>query len=244
MRSLLSHSLVGLLLLGLRLIEHLVGSVFLVLGRRKLGLGIGQLRERTGMIGLGLVKSGISRRLGGNSGIQLGLGFGSNLLLIGNRLLGSLHLALDGSHLLLGGAKLILALRLRGLGSRQRLGRGSHLCLGSLVLRARSALLGTVQIGLGRVIARLRGIHVRICRGFCLLSCRKLALCVLLFGSSGIGCGLSIRKLGLRISCLLLCLLQITRGPLCGSLSGGYGLGRGIGCSSLCGFERRLGIGG
>lgn len=57
--------------MGLRLIERLVGSVFLVLGRRKLGLGIGQLRERTGMIGLGLVKSGVGSGLGSSGGIQL-----------------------------------------------------------------------------------------------------------------------------------------------------------------------------
>ena len=230
--------------MGLRLIERLVCSVFLVLGCRELDLGVGQLRKRGGMIGLGLVKGGIGCRLGGSRVIQLGLGIGGNLLLIGNCLLGSLHLALDGSRLLLGGGKLALALRLRGLGGRQRLGRSSHLCLGVLVLRARSALLGSIQIGLGRVIARPCGVHVRICRGLCLLSCRKLDLRFPLLGSGGIGSRLGIREFGLRISGLLLCLLQITRSLLCGRLSGGYGLGRGVGCSSPCGLKRRLGIGG
>ena len=110
--------MVGLPLLGLRLIERLIGSVFLVLGCRELGLGIGQLRKRGGMIGLSLVKGGIGCRLGGSSVIQLGLGSGSSLLLSGECLLSSLHLALDGSHLLLDGSKLALALRLRGLGGR------------------------------------------------------------------------------------------------------------------------------
>ena len=163
-------------------------------------------------------------------------------MLIGNCLLCSLHLALGGTHLLLGSSKLILALRLRGLGGRQRLGRSVYLCLSVLVLRARSALLGSIQIGLGRVIARLCGVHVRICRGLCLLSCRKLDLRILLLGSGVIGGSLSIREPGLRIFGLLLCLLQIDRRLLCGSLGGGYGLGRGIGCSGLCGLERRLGI--
>ena len=195
------------------------------------------------MVGLSLVKSVVGSALGGGSGIQLELGIGSSLLLIGSCLLGSLYLALGSGNFLLGGSKLTLALRLRGLGGRQRFGRSDHLCLGSLVLRARCALLGSIQIGLGSIIARLRGIHVRICRVLCLLSCRKLTLRVLLLGSGGSGSVLSIRELGMRINNPLLCLLQVTRGLLCGGLGGGHGFGRGVGRSILRVLERGLRIG-
>lgn len=55
---------------------------------------------------------------------------------------------------------------------------------------------------------------------------------------------MSIRELGLRINDLLLRLFQVTRSLPCGSLGGSYSLGRSIGCSSLCGLKRRLGITG
>lgn len=63
-------------------------------------------------------------------------------------------------------------------------------------------------------------------------------------GSGGSGSVLSIRELGLRINDLLLRLFQVTRSLPCGSLGGSYSLGRSIGCSSLCGLKRRLGITG
>ena len=203
----LIHSLIGLLFLSLCLIERLVGSVLLVLSGRELGLGIGQRRERTGMIGLGLIEGDIGSSFGGNSGIQFGLGIGSSLLLSGKRLLGSLHLALGISNGLLSSGKLTLALRLRGLGCRQRLGRSGHLCLGGLVLRACSALLGSIEIGLSGIVVCLSGVYIRIGCTLCLLSCRKLALRVLPLGSGGGSSGPSIRELSLRINGLLLCLL-------------------------------------
>ena len=229
--------------MSLCLVECLVGSVFLVLGSREPGPSVGQYRKRRSAVSLGLIDGGVGSSLGGNSGIQLGLGIDSSLLLISNCLLSSLHLALGDSQPLVGDSKLALALRLNGLRGRQRLGGSSHLCLGSLVLRARGTLLGTIEIGLGGVIARLRGIHILIGRDLCLLSCRKLALRIPLFNNGSIGSGLGVRELGLRVGRLLLCLLQLASRLLSGSLSCGNGLGSCVGRGGLRSLERGLGIG-
>ena len=238
----LSHSLVGLLLLSLCLVERLVGSVLLVLSGRELGLSVGQRRERIGMLGLSLIDGGVCRGRSSRGSVQLGLRVSRSLLLDGERLLSSLHLTLGSGHFLRGGCEFALALRLDRLGGLQRGSSGVHLCLGSLVLRACCTLLGTVEVGFGSVIARLSGIHIRVGRVLCLLSCRKLVLGVLLFSRGSASSSLGIRNPSLRVGGLLLCLLQLARGLLSSGLSCGYGLGRGIGCGSLGSLKRSLGI--
>ena len=158
----LSHSLIGLLLLSLCLVERLVGSALLVLSGRELGLSVGQRRERIGMLGLSLIGGGVCRGRSSRGSVQLGLRVSRSLLLDGERLLSSLRLTLGSGHFLRGSSEFALALRLDRLDGVQRGSGGVHLGLGSLVLRARGTLLGTVEIGLGGVIARLSGIHIRI----------------------------------------------------------------------------------
>ena len=234
----LSHSLVGLLLLSLCLVERLVGSVLLVLGSQELGLSVGQRRERIGMLGLSLVNSSVGRGRSSRGSVQFGLRVNRCLLLDGERLLSSLHLTLGSGHFLRGSSELAFALRLDRLGGAQRGSGGVHLGLGSLVLRARGTLLGTVEIGLGGVIACLRSIHIFIGRVLCPLSLRELALRVLLFGRGGINASLGTRKPSLSVSRLLLGLRQLARSLISCSLGSGHGLGRGIGCGSLGSLKR------
>ena len=234
----LSHSLIGLLLLSLCLVERLVGSVFLVLSGRELGLSVGQRRERIGMLGLSLIDGGICRGRSSRGGVQLGLRVSRSLLLDGKRLLSSLHLTLGSGHFLRGSSEFALALRPDRLGGVQRGSGGVHLGLGSLVLRARGTLLGSIQICLGSVIARLSGIHIRIGRILCLLSCRKLVLCVLLFSRGGVSGSLGIHEPSLSVSRLLRGLSQLARSLISCSLGSGHGLGRGIGCGSLGSLKR------
>ena len=108
----LSHSLIGLLLLSLCLVERLVGSVFLVLSGRELGLSVGQRRERIGMLGLSLIDGGVCRGRSSRGSVQLGLRVSRSLLLDGERLLSSLHLTLGSGHFLRGSSEFALALRL------------------------------------------------------------------------------------------------------------------------------------
>ena len=234
----LSHSLVSLLLLSFRLVERLVGSVLLVLGSQELGLSVGQRRERIGMLGLSLVNSSVGRGRSSRGRVQFGLRVNRCLLLDGERLLSSLHLTLGSGHFLRGSSELAFALRLDRLGGAQRGSGGVHLGLGSLVLRARGTLLGTVEIGLGGVIACLRSIHIFIGRVLCPLSLRELALRVLLFGRGGINASLGTRKPSLSVSRLLLGLRQLARSLISCSLGSGHGLGRGIGCGSLGSLKR------
>ena len=194
------------------------------------------------MVGLCLIDGGIGCSRSSCGGIQRGLSVSSGLLLCGERLLGSLCLALGSGHLLRGSGESALALRLDRLGGVQRGSGGVHLGLGGIVLRARGTLLGAVEIGLGGVVPRLGGVHVRICRCLCLLSCRKLALCILLPARGGISSHLGIREPDLRVGGLLLRLLQLARGLLGSSLSRGNGLGGCVGRSSLRSLERGLGI--
>lgn len=135
--------------LSLCLVERLVGSVLLVLSGRELGLSVGQRRERIGMLGLSLIDGGVCRGRSSRGSVQLGLRVSRNLLLDGERLLSSLHLTLRSGHFLRGGCEFALALCLDRLGGLQRGSSGVHLCLGSLVLRACSTPLGSIQIGLG-----------------------------------------------------------------------------------------------
>ena len=112
------------------------------------------------MLGLSLIDGGVCRCRSSRGRVQLGLRLSRSLLLDGERLLSSLHLTLGSGHFLRDSSEFALALRLDRLGGVQRGSGGVHLGLGSLVLRARSTLLGTVEIGLGGVLARLSGIHI------------------------------------------------------------------------------------